>query len=279
MRLLALLAAGLFAGSLIAADDKISKPAPKDMKGDAARPYAGTKVEVKGRLSNYGVDKGTNKWFFHLTLIDDKGNDTTVTIYLFFDDKDAAAGLKGKLEEWGKDKKVVPIKDRPVAVVRGICELYAALDPKAKIPPVILNGTEIVEVIEKNEDKKGKDEEAIVGTWKAEKFDDGSGKELPAELVAQFRFTFKKDGKLTVANPGGKEKDGEYKLDPAAKTKAIDILVKGDKDTIGVYELDGDTLKISMIADSKTRPTEFKASGKGTFVMTLKRVKDEKKDK
>jgi len=138
---------------------------------------------------------------------------------------------------------------------------------------------------DKKDEKKVKDEEAILGTWKFVKFDDGSDREPQAEMVAmvaKFYFAFKKDGKMAVPDPSKKdtEKEGTFKLDPAAKTKAIDILVKGDKDTLGVYELDGDTLKLCTAPSGKmTRPTEFKADGKGTYVITLKRVKDEKKDK
>ncbi|MCU0706174.1 MAG: hypothetical protein MUF18_19595 [Fimbriiglobus sp.] len=136
-----------------AGDEKILKPTPKDLLAASVAPYTGKKVEVKGRLSKYGVDNKSKKWFFQLTLIDDKDKDTTTAVYLFFDDMDAAAGLKDKLEALAKEKKVVTVKDRPVVVVRGVCETYADLDPKAKAPPVILNGTEIVELKEKAEKK------------------------------------------------------------------------------------------------------------------------------
>ena len=142
MRTIAVISVLVFAGMGVA-DDKILKPNPKDMKGDLARPYAGKKVEVTGRVVSFGVDKKQNKWYFRCDLMDEKNKDMAVTIYLFFEDMDAATELKEKL------------KEKPVAIVRGICELYQDLAPNSKVPPVILNGTEIVEY--KQPAKKDKD--------------------------------------------------------------------------------------------------------------------------
>jgi uncharacterized protein (TIGR03067 family) len=132
------------------------------------------------------------------------------------------------------------------------------------------------------EDKKEvvKDEEAIIGTWKVEKFDTGTKDGPPAEVVEKLRFIFKKDGKMTTVQPDGSEKEMEYKLDPTAKPKALDSK-KADSPVKGIYELDGDTLKICLNqGDDGTRPTEFKPDAKKfTFILTLKRVKEEKKDK
>jgi uncharacterized protein (TIGR03067 family) len=124
---------------------------------------------------------------------------------------------------------------------------------------------------------KPKDEEAILGTWKIEKFETGTGKDPTAEEFAKARFTFMKDGKMVSVEPDGMETKMEFKLDPAAKPRAIDTTLE-KKTTAGIYELDGDTLKIALPLGDK-RPTEMKADGKGVMVMTLKRVKDEKKDK
>jgi uncharacterized protein (TIGR03067 family) len=131
---------------------------------------------------------------------------------------------------------------------------------------------------DKKDDKK-KDEEAILGKWQLQKMDSGDPKDppLPAEALAKMTLTFKKDGKVANTDFQGKEHDGEYKLDTAAKPKTIDL--GKDKDfSLGVYELDGDTLKVCLLYGGKTRPTEFKADGKGTVVTIFKRVTDEKKD-
>jgi uncharacterized protein (TIGR03067 family) len=129
--------------------------------------------------------------------------------------------------------------------------------------------------------EKVKDEDAILGTWAIDKFDNGGGPGGPsAEDIAKIRFIFKKDGKLTLTGgPNGEEKETEYKVDPAAKVKAIDLIMDG-RTAQGIYELDGDTLKLCVTEGDKAgRPEEFKPDGKLTAVVTFRRVKDEKKDK
>ena len=63
------------------------------------------------------------------------------------------------------------------------------------------------------------------------------------------------------------------------QVKAIDVIEDGDVSP-GIYELDGDTLKICVVEEGNVvRPTEMKPDAKGGAVMTLKRVKAKKKDK
>ena len=136
---------------------------------------------------------------------------------------------------------------------------------------------------DKKDEKKSKDEEAILGTWKVEKFDSGGINEPKLEELANLRMTFTKDGKLSMNDDLGRKREVDYKLDPAPKPKAIDMGADGT--TIpGLYSLDGDTLILCAargVSDGKklTRPTEIKADGKAEVaVITLKRVKDEKKE-
>ena len=127
--------------------------------------------------------------------------------------------------------------------------------------------------------KPPKDEEAIQGTWQIDKFDLGQGVPVPPLDFTQMRFTFKSGGKLTMSMGDMPLKEGEYKLDPAAKVKEIDMTESG-RVAPGIYELEGDALKI-CIAEGKNavRPTEMKPDGKRIAVITLKRVKEEKKEK
>jgi uncharacterized protein (TIGR03067 family) len=62
---------------------------------------------------------------------------------------------------------------------------------------------------------------------------------------------------------------GVFKIDPAKQPKTFDYIPsegahKGDV-LLGIYELDGDTLRICHVAAStkKPRPTEFSTDGKG----------------
>jgi uncharacterized protein (TIGR03067 family) len=134
--------------------------------------------------------------------------------------------------------------------------------------------------------EKLKDEEAILGTWKIEKFDTGGGPGGPPPgEVDKIRFVFEKDGKMKfVGGPGGEDAATTYKLDPTAKVKTLDLTMtrpgSGPQTALGIYEIDGDTLKWCMAEGAnKARPEELKANGKGTVVVTFTRVKDEKKDK
>jgi uncharacterized protein (TIGR03067 family) len=113
-----------------------------------------------------------------------------------------------------------------------------------------------------------------------EKFDLGGapGGPPPGE-IAKLKLIFK-DGKVAAdRGDGTKEDQIDYKLDPTAKVKAIDLIENG-RAMPGIYELDGDTLKL-CIAEGQggVRPEEFKSDGKRLAVITLKRVKEEKGEK
>lgn len=128
--------------------------------------------------------------------------------------------------------------------------------------------------------EKVKDEDSIQGTWQIEKFDNGGGPQPPIDIT-QIKFTFKKDGKMKMELPGGKDaelREGDYKLDSSAKPKTIDMIQMGHT-ALGIYELDGDTFKLCMNeGQNAARPEEFKPDGKRTVVVTFKRVKEEKKE-
>ncbi len=133
--------------------------------------------------------------------------------------------------------------------------------------------------------EKVKDDEAILGTWKIEKFDNGGGPGAPPQSdIDKMRFVFEKDGVLRMTGgPGGEDMKGTFKLDPAAKPKAIDLVMSPpghQPDTLlGLYELDGDTLKLCITSGpSKVRPEQIKADGKDIAVVTFTRVKEEKKE-
>ena len=78
---------------------------------------------------------------------------------------------------------------------------------------------------------------------------------------------------------------GTYRLDIAAKPKVIDIVLKSpsgeDWKYHGIYEFDGDILKICLVKDGE-RPTTFEKK-ELSWLYRLKRVAEgeegEKKDK
>jgi uncharacterized protein (TIGR03067 family) len=114
------------------------------------------------------------------------------------------------------------------------------------------------------------------GTWTFESSEAG-GKELPAGELREFVLTFEGD-KHTVKKGNEVIQAGTQKLDPSQLPKAIDVtLTEGvNKGAVllGIYEINGDTLKVCFDAEGKRRPTQFKsAPGSQTFVNVHKRLK------
>lgn len=115
------------------------------------------------------------------------------------------------------------------------------------------------------------DKDKFQGKWKAEKAV-RNGEQAPAEELAKMRIEFK--GDLAIPYEDDKAEDeAEYTLDETKKPKAIDIKPKGkDKMIEGIYEIDGDTLKIAF--GRKSRPEKFEsAAGSDVMYILLKRIK------
>lgn len=113
---------------------------------------------------------------------------------------------------------------------------------------------------------------AMKGTWSivsAER----DGKDVTDGTVT---MTF--DGVAKVAVKRGDKQifDGTAKLDAAKSPKTIDVTQESDgelkgKTIPGIYELDGDTLKV---CSGKERPTDFTAAaGSGRFLRVYRRAK------
>jgi uncharacterized protein (TIGR03067 family) len=119
-------------------------------------------------------------------------------------------------------------------------------------------------------EEKKSDEDKIQGTWKALSGEHG-GKKAPEEALKGFRMTFAAGGKLTVLAHGNTE-EGTFKLDATKKPKQIDLTTE-DKSLKGIYELDGDTLKL-CVDEEGSRPTEFKSpEGTKVYLVVLQREK------
>ena len=114
------------------------------------------------------------------------------------------------------------------------------------------------------------------GTWTFESVEAG-GKEGPAAEFKGITVTFGGD-KYTVKKGDEVIQVGTQKLDPSKSPKTIDVtMTEGPSKgmvMLGIYEFDGDTLKVCFDPQGKKRPTEFKsAPGSENFVNVHKRVK------
>jgi uncharacterized protein (TIGR03067 family) len=114
------------------------------------------------------------------------------------------------------------------------------------------------------------------GTWTFESSEAG-GKELPAGSLKGLLLTFE-GNQHTVKKGAEVIQVGTQKLDPSKSPNAIDVtLTEGvNKGAVmlGIYEINGDTLRVCFDAEGKKRPTQFKsAPGSATFVNVHKRLK------
>jgi uncharacterized protein (TIGR03067 family) len=124
------------------------------------------------------------------------------------------------------------------------------------------------------EEKKA-DKDAIQGAWDLTSVEI-SGTKVEVPPGKGISLTFSGD-KVTKKEAGKKEEEGTFRLNDTTKPKEIDLTVpkKGDptaKMTLkGVYELDGDTLRIGMPkGDEDPRPA---AMDKANGVLIFKKKK------
>jgi uncharacterized protein (TIGR03067 family) len=120
------------------------------------------------------------------------------------------------------------------------------------------------------QDDAKKDLDKLQGTWKAEKMI-FMGEDAPADVVGKFTLTCK--GSEFIPSDNASDV-ATIKLDTTAKPKAIDLTEKNKKVSLGIYELDGDTLKLCFAEPGTDRPKAFEsAKGSKVFYIVMKREK------
>ena len=117
------------------------------------------------------------------------------------------------------------------------------------------------------------DTEKIQGTWVPTAIRIG-GKDTPEKELKKIEKLILSKGTITVT---GKSR-GSYKLDPSKRPRAIDLMSTDGPDkgktAEGIYELEGETLRLCWDQPGKGRPKEFKSEeGSERVLVTFKREK------
>jgi uncharacterized protein (TIGR03067 family) len=104
-----------------------------------------------------------------------------------------------------------------------------------------------------------------------------NGKAIPAENLKNLTLNMEGD-KFTVKQGEEMYQTGRQKLDPSKTPKTLNAEVTEGPEKgsvmLGIYELDGDTLKVCFDLEGKKRPTGFKSTaGSNTILIVHKRVK------
>ena len=107
------------------------------------------------------------------------------------------------------------------------------------------------------------DARELQGVWNVVSQEQG-GQQLPEDRLqaANSRLIFDRNRLLSRDTaPDGKDvgQDVTYGLDPTQSPKAIDLIRNG-RTLLGIYELDGDTLKLCVDREPGRRPTQFKTA-------------------
>jgi uncharacterized protein (TIGR03067 family) len=111
---------------------------------------------------------------------------------------------------------------------------------------------------------------SLEGEWKVVKLVAG-GQAVDEEKVKTMTFTIKGDQLVPSDNP---KDSATISVDPTQKPAAIDVKDTHNDTALGIYSLDGDTLKICLGTTKDERPKEFK-SDKDTkaILIELKKAK------
>lgn len=118
--------------------------------------------------------------------------------------------------------------------------------------------------------QKADDLAAIQGTWRVT-YSEDSGRVAPQEMLEDLRFQFVESKLITQI--GARKIEATFQLDSTTNHKSIDLTENG-RTKQGIYDLDGDTLRIRFAENSEVRPTTFDSQpdSLNDVVIMLKRI-------
>jgi uncharacterized protein (TIGR03067 family) len=108
----------------------------------------------------------------------------------------------------------------------------------------------------------------LQGNWRVAAVE-VDGRVTPAEA----EYTLAVSGDKITQTVLGRKLTGTVRIDPQAKPKTIDLVWGPDDTTLGVYELDGDVLKVCEARPGGKRPTAVSGKAGGGLVTAYKRAK------
>jgi uncharacterized protein (TIGR03067 family) len=130
--------------------------------------------------------------------------------------------------------------------------------------------------IAKDEEANKKDMEKMQGDWAAVSMV-RDGMPFPKDDAQSFFRTVKGD-KYTVFHFSEAVNQGTFTIDASKKPKTMDVLPERTDDKskaiLGIYEFEGDKLKVCFGAPGKDRPAEFESKeGSGNALTVWEREK------
>jgi uncharacterized protein (TIGR03067 family) len=124
-----------------------------------------------------------------------------------------------------------------------------------------------------SQDANKKALEQLEGVWLMEKGTQ-AGKPLPEEKVQGASMSFKGD-KISVKGPNqNRNEEATFTIDASKKPATIDIMPPNDQQVRGIFQVEGDSLKLAFTRPGNERPTEFAApEGSQIVFIQLRRAK------
>jgi uncharacterized protein (TIGR03067 family) len=124
------------------------------------------------------------------------------------------------------------------------------------------------------DDKPKEDIDKIQGAWTVSRMEI-NGKQQPKTLPV--KVTFDGDKLLATVGKLKPESKGTIKLDPKQEPKWYEVKTPEGLTVLGIYELDGDTLKVCLSSPGDERPKTFETSQEdGRTFITYRREKPSK---
>lgn len=120
------------------------------------------------------------------------------------------------------------------------------------------------------------DNAQIIGQWQVT-YSEDSGRKAPPEMLKNLRFEFTAEKMLTQI--ADRKSESTYKLNPSTSPALIDFTENGHT-KMGIYDLDGDALRICIAETGSERPTSFDSlpNSANDVVIMLKRLHSEPVD-